>query len=100
MPNELCVAISQNKETFTEYRVFLAKAFNSKDKVIELENTHVDIYVPYCIAYIEARGLDFNEIMCYFRFYNTELKYSNLVRVAVVNTFRKLEAKDYDFIPF
>jgi hypothetical protein len=100
MPNELCIAISQNKETFSECRIFLAKAFNSKDKVLELENAANEVALPYYIAYIEAKGIDFVEALTYFRFYNPDLKYSKLVIATVVNTFRKLEAKDLDFIPF
>lgn len=100
MPNELVIALSQNKETFTECRIFLAKAFNDKDKVIALENAPIEVCLPYYIAYIEAKRIDFKEAINYFAFYHTDLKYWDLLKVAVINTFRKIENKDNDYTPY
>lgn len=100
MPNELAIALSQNKETFAECRGYLAKVLNSKEKVVQLENASIEVALPYYIAYIEAKGVDFKEAINYFAFSHTDLKYWSLLKVAVVNTFRKLENKDYNYTPF
>lgn len=101
MSNLLVTALAQNVETFKDARLYLYRFFNnSKEKVLQLENTNIDTCVPYYINYIESRDIDFQEAMNYFVYETPGSSYWELVKITIVNTFRKLENKDLNFIPY
>jgi hypothetical protein len=101
MANILVTALAQNITTFTEARTFLFYALgNSRDKVIQLENASVDTCIPYYIAFIESKGININEAINCFAYDVPNSKYWELLKITVVNTFRKIENNDYNFIPF
>ena len=101
MPNNLCVALAQNKTTFDNCRLFLFNLLGKdKHKVIELENSSIEVCIPYYIAYLEYKGIDFLTAINFFHYEYPTLTYYDLQKVAIINTFRKVENNDYNFIPF
>lgn len=100
MANNIITAIAQNKETFKEARIYLSMLIG-KDKVIELEQKSNDsTCLPYYINFLESKGIDMNEAVIYFKFELPTLGYWELLKITVVNTFRKLENGDTNFIPY
>lgn len=101
MPNDLCIALAQNKETFNDCRLFLFEALGkNKDLVIKLENASIDVTIPYYISYIEYRGINFLEALIFYKYDLPDASFNSLLRGTIVNVFRKLEDKDINFIPY
>lgn len=98
MPNVLVEAIAQNKETFADCRLYLYELFNkNRDTVLKLENTSIDSCIPYYISYLEHKGINIQEAMTFFVWDYPDTKYYELLKITIVNTFRKLENKDLNF---
>ena len=101
MPNNLVVAIAQNKATFDSCRLYLFELLGkNKEKVIALENSNIETCLPYYIAYIESRDISIQEAMNFYAFEYPSEKYYNLLKIAIVGIFRKLEVNDLNFVPF
>lgn len=101
MPNNLVVALAQNKATFDNCRLYLFDLLGkNKEKVIALENGGIDITIPYYISYIESKGIDFNEAVVFFKYSYPDYSYWELIKVSIVNTFRKMENNDLNFVPY
>lgn len=101
MYNDLITAISQNKETFKDCRIYLYELFgNDRDKVINLEKQNIEYVLPYYIKYIESKGVDMMEAMNHFAYEVPNTPYYSLLKITIVNVFRKIENKDLTFIPF
>ncbi len=101
MPNPIVTAISQNKKTFDECRIFLYyKLENSKEKVIQLENSSEASCIPYYISYLESKDINIQTAMAFFTWDFPDADYWSLLKLTIVNTFRKLENNDLNFNPF
>lgn len=100
MPNPLITAIAQNKETFKESRVYLLSMLK-KEQIIEMEQKASEPQcLPYYINFLEHKGIDINEAVIYFKLELPTMSYWELLKITVVNTFRKLENGDTNFIPY
>ena len=101
MPNNLVVALAQNKATFDDCRIFLYRLLgNDKEKVIKLENSSIEICLPYYIEYIESKDINMQEALNFYAFEFPNEKYYSLLKLCIVGVFRKLEVKDLNFVPF
>lgn len=101
MPNSLAIALSQNPNTFRDFRIYLAKEIiKDVEKTKQLENAHVNAYIPYCINYIEYRNVDIREAMDHFQWDNLDLRFWDLLTVSIIGVFRKFEINDVTFLPF
>lgn len=99
--NNLVVAISQNKETYKKARIYLLGVLGDKDLVLKLEDSRVDICIPYYINYIESCGVTMLEAIEYFYHKdNRHLPYWELLKVSIIGVFRKLENNDFNYVPF
>lgn len=101
MANALATAVSQSPVTFNEVRIYLYTLFNNnRDMVIQLENSNDENCIPYYIRYIESKGINFLEALNYCHWECPKCSYSDLVKMSIVEAFRKLEKNDLDFLPF
>lgn len=101
MPNALCLAVSQNENTFKECRIFMFNMLKSdKAMVLKLEDAPVEILLPYYVAFIESKGVNVQEAINCFNYEVPNSSYWDLLRITIVNVFRKLENNDYNYIPF
>lgn len=100
MPNNIITAIAQNKETFRESREFFLTILK-KEQIIEMEQKSTEAQcLPYYINFLEYKGIDINEAVIFFKLELPSMKYWELLKITVVNTFRKLENGDINFIPY
>lgn len=100
MSNVVVKSISQNKETFTNFRIWLMQHGYTKEQVLQLESMNINEYIPRCIKYIESLDISFNEVINYYVWDRPDLSYWDLVIVSVVGAFRKIENKDINFTLF
>jgi len=101
MANVLVTALAQNPNTFKEARTFLFyKLGNSREKVLQLEDASIDVCIPYYLSYIESKDININEAVNCFAFDVPNCSYWELLKITIVNTFRKIENNDLNFIPF
>lgn len=100
MPNPIITAISQNTETFKEARLYLLQLME-KQTLIDLEQKSSESQcLPYYINFLESKGIDIMEAVIYFKLELPTKPFWELLRITVVNTFRKLENGDTNFIPY
>lgn len=100
MPNQIITAIAQNTETFKECRLYLLTKLK-KETIIEMEQKSTDNQcLPYYIDFLEYKGIDVNEAVIYFKLELPTIGFWELLKITVVNTFKKLEIGDINFIPF
>lgn len=100
MANALITAIAQNKVTFNEARIFLLNELK-KEQILEMEQKASETQcLPYYINFLEYKGIDINEAVIFFKLELPTMKYWELLKITVVNTFRKLENGDTNFIPY
>ena len=101
MANALVLALAKSPKTFEQSRIYLYELFKKdKNKVLQLEDSNVDISLPYYISFIEYKQINFQEAINYFAFVYPDYTYWNLVKVAVIDTFNKIEKNDLTFTPF
>lgn len=102
MPNQLCIAVAQNKETFNDCRVYLYNMLDkNRDKVLNLENGSIDAIIPYYISYLENKNIHFNDVINYYHLECPTYPFWEIIKVAIVGAFKRLELKqDTNFNPF
>ncbi len=100
MANDLCVAVSQSKETFTNCRVYLLNNNLTKEQILQLESSHINILIPYYVSYIEFLGISMTEAISFFHWQNPDLKYWELLKVTIVGLFRMIEVNNVELTPY
>lgn len=100
MANSIALSLSQSKETFKQFRLFLISKGFSKEQVLQLEEMKEDAYIPRCVKFIEHLGIDFNEAVNYYVWERPDLTYWELLPVTIVGVFRKIENNDVNFNNF
>lgn len=100
MANNLCLAVSKNVETFKESRIYILGLTKSKEALIKLENAEPRYILHHYITFIESKGVCFLEALIYYNYQLPNLAYHDLVTIAVINIFKKIENNDYNYIPF
>ena len=101
MANPLCEALQKSKETFKESRIFIETQYGlKKEDVLALENAKPSRIIPLYIKFIEYKGINMLEALIYFNYAMSHPSYENLLNATIVNTFRKIENNDYNFIPY
>lgn len=100
MANDLCVAVSQSKETFTKCRIYLLENNLTKDQVLQLESSHINVLIPYYVSFIEAYGITMTEAITYFHWKHPELKYWDLLKTTIVGLFRMIEEDKVELTPY
>lgn len=100
MPNDLCVAVSQYKETFTKSRVYLLDNKLTKEQVLQLEDSHINVLLPYYVSFVEAYGISMTEAITYFHWQSPDLKYWDLLKATIVGLFRMIEENNVDLTPY
>ena len=101
MSNVLVEAIAQNKETFADCRLYLYELFNkNRELVLKLEGSSIESCLPYYISYLEYKGINMQEAISHFTWDFPDTKYYDLLKITIVNSFRKLENNDLNFNSF
>lgn len=105
-PNNLVLSLAKYPETFKEARIFLFQTFeNNKDTVLKLEQSRIEIALPYYIKYLESKQISITDALLYFKVQSEYAEYNykfwELLNVCIINIFRKIENKEeLTFIPF
>jgi hypothetical protein len=100
MANQLVIECAKFPNTFKDCRIYLAKLFESEQKVLDLENAHINVTLEYYIKYIEAHDIIFNDIVHYCVFNVPYNNYWELIIKSVLVFFRRSETNNLEFIPF
>jgi len=101
MANSMVIALSQHKDTFKSCRYFIYELLGKdKVKLEKLENSIIEICIPYYIGYIESTGINFNEAINYYAITFPDKSYWDIIKITIVNVFNKIENKDLNFIPY
>lgn len=100
MVNQLVTECAKSPKTFKNCREFLVMLLGSPQKVIQLEQAHVNVTLEYYIKYIEQHNIDFDMVMSYYAHNSKYDNYWQLLINSVIGFFRRSETNNLDFLPF
>lgn len=92
--------VSLNINTFKEIRQFCLNIFKTEQNVILFEKKPLNRLLPLYIDYIESKGLNFLELLCYYHYDVPEFKFNELKLHTIICVIKRIENNNLIFNRF